>query len=58
VIDLASLSDNKSFYFYTPASQGAEPSTPEPHQLQLTVEDQLMTATEVYSSHSFTKPKI
>nr|KAG5685664.1 hypothetical protein BaRGS_012427 [Batillaria attramentaria] len=37
---------------------GPEPSTPEPHQLQLTVEDQLMTATEVYNSHSFTKPKI
>ncbi|XP_070185653.1 paladin-like [Littorina saxatilis] len=58
VLDLAALSDEKWFYFYS------EPSTPgsghvmEYQQKVLTVEDDLLTATEVYCRNSFAKPRI
>lgn len=58
VMDLASLSDNKTFYFYNHPPPGANPTPLEPQQLTLTVEDQLMTSTEVLTSHSFTNHNI
>ena len=58
VIDLAALSDEKLFYFYAdPIAPGSE-YIMEHQQKVLTVEDQLLTATELYNRNSFGKPHV
>jgi hypothetical protein len=58
VVDLAGLSDDKVFYFYQdPVSPGSD-YTMDCMQKVITVEDQLLTATEVLARNSFGKRHI
>ncbi|XP_025089894.1 paladin-like [Pomacea canaliculata] len=57
-LDLALLDENHGFYVYHESGSDGDTVTLEPRLVTLTVEDQLLTSTELCCSHTFAKTNL